>query len=275
MATAADTAIQPHNLRAAAIWNVAGDAYDEISRGIADSIDHAVRRLAPGPGERVLDVATGTGWTARSIARSGAIVSGVDLGVDLVTAAQNRARAEGLNIDYRVGDAEALAYDDATFDAAISTYGVMFASHPEAAAAELARVTRPGGRLVLTTWRPDSSVFGMFRVLREFMPPPPDPAPPSPFEWGREDRVTALLGEAFDLEFEPGISVYRVADGETAWSTFVLGYGPARTLAASLDERRRADLQRAFVQFHENFRDGDEILVPREYLLSYGTRRGD
>ena len=83
------------------------------------------------------------------------------------------------------------------------------------------------------------------------------------------------MGEAFDLEFEPGISVYRVADGETAWSTFVLGYGPARTLAASLDERRRADLQRAFVQFHENFRDGDEILVPREYLLSYGTRRGD
>ena len=164
MATPADAAIQPHNLRAAAIWNAAGDAYEEISRGIADSIDHAVRRLAPSPGERVLDVATGTGWTARSVARSGAIVSGVDLGAELVTAAQNRARAEDLDVDYRVGDAEALAYGDATFDAAISTYGVMFASRPAAAAAELARVTRPGGRLVLTTWRPDSTVFGMFRV---------------------------------------------------------------------------------------------------------------
>ena len=107
---------------------------------------------------------------------------------------QNRARAEGLNVDYRVGDAEALAYDDATFDAAISTYGVMFASHPEAAAAELARVTRPGGRLVLTTWRPDSSVFGMFRVLREFMPPPPDPAPPSPFEWVPRDMCGRPAG---------------------------------------------------------------------------------
>ena len=275
MSTPADTAIQPHNFRAAAIWNVAGDAYDEISRGIADSIDHAVRRLAPSPGERVLDVATGTGWTARSVARSGAIVSGVDLGVDLVAAAHNRTRAQGLNVDYRVGDAEALAYDDATFDAAISTYGVMFASRPEAAAAELARVTRPGGRLVLTTWRPDSSVFGMFRVMREYMPPPPDPAPPSPFEWGREDRVAALLGEAFDLEFEPGISVYRVADGETAWSTFLNGYGPTRTLAAGLDESRRADLQRAFVEFHENFREGADIVVPREYLLTYGTRRAE
>jgi SAM-dependent methyltransferase len=275
MSTPADAAIQLHNLRAAAIWNAGGDAYEEISRGIADSIDHAVRRLAPSPGERVLDVATGTGWTARSVARSGAIVSGVDLGVDLVAAAHNRTRAEGLNVDYRVGDAEALAYDDATFDAAISTYGVMFASRPEAAAAELARVTRPGGRLVLTTWRPDSSVFGMFRVMREYMPPPPDPAPPSPFEWGREDRVAALLGEAFDLEFESGTSVYRVADGETAWSAFVHGYGPTRTLAANLDEKRRADLQRAFVEFHENFRDGAEIVLPREYLLSYGTRRGD
>ena len=275
MSTPADAAIQPHNLRAAAIWNVAGDAYEEISRGISDSLDHAVRRLAPGPGERVLDVATGTGWTARSVARSGAIVSGVDLGADLVAAAQNRAQAEGLNVDYRVGDAEALAYDDATFDAVISTYGVMFASRPETAAAELARVTRPGGRLVLTTWRPDSTVFGMFRVMREFMPPAPDPAPPSPFEWGREDRIAALLGEAFDLEFEAGTSVYRVPDGETAWTTFLNGYGPTRTLAASLDERRRADLQRAFVEFHENFRDGAEIVVPREYLLSYGTRRGD
>ena len=275
MATPADAAIQPHNLRAAAIWNAAGDAYEEISRGIADSIDHAVRRLAPSPGERVLDVATGTGWTARSVARSGAIVSGVDLGAELVTAAQNRARAEDLDVDYRVGDAEALAYGDATFDAAISTYGVMFASRPAAAAAELPRVTRPGGRLVLTTWRPDSTVFGMFRVMREFMPPPPDPAPPSPFDWGREERIAALLGEAFDLEFEPGISVYRVADGATAWSTFLNGYGPMRTLAAGLDESRRADLQRAFVEYHENFREGANIVVPREYLLTYGTRRAE
>ena len=111
--------------------------------------------------------------------------------------------------------------------------------------------------------------------MREFMPPPPDPAPPSPFDWGREERIAALLGEAFDLEFEPGISVYRVADGATAWSTFLNGYGPMRTLAAGLDESRRADLQRAFVEYHENFREGANIVVPREYLLTYGTRRAE
>src|SRR3954451_18794641 len=118
-------AIQPHNRTAASVWNLGGGDYDEISRGIADSIEHAVSRLVPRPGERILDLATGTGWTSRLIARRGAGVAGVDLGADLIRVADERARAEGLAIEYRVADAESLPFADGEFDAVVSTCGIM------------------------------------------------------------------------------------------------------------------------------------------------------
>ena len=127
--------IQPHNQRPAAVWSSGGSAYDKISRGIADSIEHCVLRLDPQPGERILDLSTGTGWTSRSVARRGARVTGVDIAADLVAAAQSTAKAEGLAIEYRIGDAESLPFADGEFDAVVSTCGVMFASRPEAAAA--------------------------------------------------------------------------------------------------------------------------------------------
>jgi len=161
--------IQPHNVRPAAVWSAGGGEYDQISRGIADSIEHAVMRLDPRPGERILDPATGTGWTSRVVVRRGATVTGVDIAGEVLTAAQARARAERLPIEYQIGDAEDLPFDDGTFDAVISTCGIMFATRPEAAAAELARVCRKGGRVALTTWLSDSSVFEMFTVMRRYM----------------------------------------------------------------------------------------------------------
>ena len=127
------------------------------------------------PGERILDLATGTGWTSRLVAKRGATVIGADIAADLVAAAQERAKADGLDIEYRIGDAEKLPFADGEFDAVISTCGVMFASRPEAAAAEVARVTRKGGRVALTTWLPDSNLFKMFLVMKPYMPPPPNP----------------------------------------------------------------------------------------------------
>ncbi|CAO3418994.1 class I SAM-dependent methyltransferase [Azospirillum doebereinerae] len=268
----AEPRIQPHNERPAAVWNSAGDRYDEISRGIADSIEHGINRLAPKPGERILDVATGTGWTARRLARRGAKVTGVDLGLDLIEAARSLSGREGLDIDFQVGDAENLPFDDGAFDAVVSTCGVMFASRPEAAAAELARVCRPGGRLALTTWLPDSAVFEMFMVMKPYMPPPPTPAPPSPFAWGKAERVKELLGGDFDLRFEQGTSFYREPDGEAAWNTFSTCYGPTRTLAGSLDDERRAALRRDFIAFSDRFRDELGITVPRTYLVTLGVR---
>lgn len=264
--------IQPHNERPAAVWNAGGKKYDEISRGVADAIEHCVRRLNPQPGERILDLSTGTGWTSRLVARRGARVVGVDIADDLLEAARAQAYDEDLPITYELGDAEELPFDAGAFDAVISTFGVMFATRPEAAAAELARVCRSDGRIALTTWGSDSSERGMFNVMRRYMPDSPASAPPSPFEWGRVDRIRELLGRAFLLRFEQGVSYYREPSAAAAWETFSEGYGPTRILASSLDAERRASLRTAFTAFHAGFATDLGICVPREYWLTIGER---
>lgn len=265
--------IQPHNERPATVWSSGGDAYDAISRQIGTALEHCVARLDPRPGETILDLATGTGWTSRLVAQRGADVVGADIAGDLLAAASERAKKEGLEIDYQIGDAEKLPFADEQFDGVISTFGVMFASRPEAAARELARVCRRGGRIALATWLPDSSVFKMFLVMRPFMPAPPSPAPPSPFEWGNTDRVRELLSDHFDLHFEEGVATYFDRDGAAIWEAFVAGYGPTKALAKSLDEVRRRDLKQAFIAFHENYRTELGIRVPRQYLITLGKRK--
>jgi SAM-dependent methyltransferase len=264
--------VQPHNERAAVVWSSGGKNYDEISRGIADAIEHCVLRLNPQPGERILDLSTGTGWTSRVVARRGAIVTGADIAGDLLDAARARARAEGLPIDYQLGDAENLPFADGEFDAVVSTFGVMFASRPDAAAAELARVCRKGGRIALTTWLSDGNLTKMFEVMKRYMPPPPTPAPRSPFEWGRTERIRELLGSAFALRFENGTSFYREPSGEAAWDTFSTGYGPTRSLAGALDPARRAAFHQDFVAFHDGFATELGVCVPRDYWLTIGLR---
>jgi SAM-dependent methyltransferase len=264
--------IQAHNERPAAVWSAGGRDYDRISRGIADSIDHCVLRLNPRHGEHILDLSTGTGWTSRLVARSGAIVTGVDIASGLLDVARAKASAERLPIDYQVGDAENLPFVDGSFDAVVSTCGVMFASRPEAAAAELARVCRKGGRIALTTWLSDGNLFKMFQVMKRYAPPPPNPAPPSPFEWGRIERIRELLGGAFELRFEKGVSYYREPTAEDAWDTFSTGYGPTRSLAGSLDPERRAAFREDFIAFHAGFETELGICVPREYWLTVGVR---
>lgn len=264
--------IQAHNERAAAVWSAGGKAYDEVSRGIADAIEHCVLRLNPQPGERILDLSTGTGWTSRVVSRRGASVIGADIATDLLDAARAKAAAERLPVEYRLGDAENLPFEDGEFDAVVSTFGVMFASRPEAAAGELARVCRKGGRIALTTWLADSNLYKMFEVMRRYMPPPPSPAPRSPFEWGRTERIRELLGRTFQLRFEKGVSYYREPSGEAAWETFSTGYGPTRSLAASLDAERRAALREDFAAFHAGFPTDLGICVPREYWVTVGIR---
>jgi SAM-dependent methyltransferase len=264
--------IQAHNERPAAVWSSGGKDYDQISRGIADAIEHCVMRLDPRPGQRILDLSTGTGWTSRVVARRGATVTGVDIASDLLDTSRARAAAETLPIDYRLGDAESLPFENGQFDAVVSTFGVMFASRPEAAAAELARVCRKGGRIALTTWAADSTLFKMFEVMRRYMAPPPNPAPRSPFEWGRIERVQELLGAAFQLHFERGVSYYREPSAEAAWETFSKGYGPTKALAGSLEPPRREALQDDFIAFHAAFPTDLGICVPRDYWVTVGVR---
>jgi SAM-dependent methyltransferase len=258
---------------AAATWDAGGEEYDEISRGVADAIEHCVERLQPKEGDRVLDVATGTGLTARRVAERGCNVSAIDFAPRKIAAAQAISSGRNYEIQFETGDAEALPYDDAAFDAVISTFGVMFAGNPEQAARELGRVCRPGGRLALATWSPDGNVFGMFKVMMPYMPKPAGDPPPSPFAWGDPMRVSELLGNDFDLTFERGTSFYREPDGEAAWRTFTTGYGPAKTLAGKLDDQALEQLHNDFVTFHNGFATELGITVPREYVVILGVRK--
>lgn len=263
--------VQPHNEKAAATWGSGGVGYDRVSETIADSIEHLLNRLDVQPGERALDLATGTGWTARRLAQKGAKVTGVDIGEGVVEAARRLAAQANLDVEFLVGDAERCDLPSSAFDVITSTCGVMFASRPEAVAGELARLCRPGGRIGLTTWPPDGTIAQMFQVMRPYMPPPPDPPPPSPFEWGRREQAEALLGRDFALRFEGGTTVLRMASGEAVWRVFSEGYGPTKALHRSTG--RKDDLRRDFIGFHETHRTDLGITMPREYLVIVGTRR--
>lgn len=260
-------AVLPTNLQAARTWGAGGEKYDEVSRGIADAIEHAVDALDPQPGERVLDVATGTGWAARRVAARGAVVTGVDLGAEVIEA----AKVLGPGIDFRVGDAEALPFPDDHFDAVISTFGVMFARDPEAVAKELARVVRPGGRISLANWAIGGSVHDMFQLIRSYKPVEKSPGP-SPFEWGRSSRVRELLGAHFDVEFENGTSLFQPESGEKAWATFSAGFGPVVALLEVLGAEKAQALKAEFIDFHEAHRMGSGIIMRRPYVIAKATR---
>jgi len=265
--------LSPQTEKARSVWNAPGGRYDDISRTIADAIEHAVDRLDPRPGERVLDLATGTGWASRSIARRfpEVRISGLDIADRLLAHARQLAERERLAIDYGVGNAESLPLEDASLDAVVSTFGVMFAAQPERAAAELGRVVKPGGRIVLATWAEDGNVAAMFGILRRFMPAPP--AGPSPFAWGRPERIRELLGSSFELELEEGTNWFRYPSGESAWNFWREHYGPIQSLAAALDEPRRAELARAMIAWHESFASPLGYEQPRRYWIVRGVRR--
>ena len=259
--------VLPTNIQAARTWGAGGEKYDQVSRGIADAIEHAVDALDPQPGERILDVATGTGWAARRIAARGATVTGVDLGTEVIEAAKELSS----NIDFRVGDAEALPFPDNHFDAVISTFGVMFARDPEAVARELARVVRPGGRVSLANWAIGGSVHDMFQLIRSYKPAEQNPAP-SPFEWGSSGRVVELLGDHFEVEFESGTSFFQPESGEKAWATFSIGFGPVVTLLEVLSDEKAETLKAEFIAFHEVHRMGTGIVMRRPYVITKATR---
>jgi SAM-dependent methyltransferase len=264
-------AVLAHNAKAAAAWDLAGLAYEKVALHLGDAIDHTLGRLAPQAGDRLLDVATGTGLAARRAAARGASVVGIDLGSDLIRSARGLAGQERLAIDFRVGDAEALPFSPGSFDRVISTFGVMFVSNPAQAAAELARVCRPGGRLALASWLPDSTVARKFELHRKYLP---SAAPgESPFDWGRPERVGELLGSSFDLGFETGTSWLRLPGSQDAWDLFVQGYGPTKALAGGLGPEAREAFRREFLASYEKYRTGLGIAVPREYLVALGERR--
>jgi len=244
--------------------------YQRVTETLTDIHERVIESLAPQPGDRWLDLACGTGAIAERASAAGAQVTGLDLAPVLIETAKERAEEQGLDIDYVVGDVEQLTFDDASFEKVSSTCGIMFAPDHEATAREIARVTAPGGRLALANWAPTGGLAKMFKVMAPYQPAPP---PSSPFDWGDENRVTELLGDAFDLELKEHVSTLHMPSGEAYWDLFSSSYGPTKTLADSLGDRRE-DLHRDFVDFFEtNYSSNGEIAHTREYLLVLGTRR--
>jgi SAM-dependent methyltransferase len=262
-------AFQELKQRMSVVWGSA--PFENVAVELANIHEHLVKSLDPKPGEKWLDVATGTGAVATLAARAGAEVTGVDFAPALIDTAKRLAAQDGLQIDYDVGDAEELPYGDADFDVASSSFGVMFAPDHSAAARELARVVRPGGRLGLTAWDPTGGVGEFFLLMRKFQPPQPAGVG-NPLDWGREDYVSELLGGEFDLRFVHEDDPAR-GQVDEMWESSVTSFGPMKTLYASLDESGRKELHDTYVDYMSRYLHDGEVEAPGEYLLVLGTRR--
>ncbi len=256
---------------AALMWGAGGRAYDDISFAISDAIRHGTERLAARPGEAVLDLATGTGWAARNVARCGAHVTAVDFARPLLEAARELSSHVRPRIVLQEADIEDLPFGDATFDRVVSTFGVMFAPDQRRAAAELARVCKPGGRLVLVSWVPGGSVERFFGLLGAHDDAPPPAS--SPLAWGDPARVQDLLGESFELVFEPGTNHARYDDETAIWEWYARGFGPVRSLLARLGPGGAAALRREVDAYHAAYRTAAGLHVVRDYLVTIGRRR--
>ena len=264
------TAFEELKQRQAATWGAA--PFENVEATIADMHDELVSRLAPQPGERLLDLGCGTGAVATRAARAGASVTGLDLSPALVETARRRAAAEGLDVEYVVGDCEDLPFADASFDCVCSSVGFIFAPDHARAAGELARACRPDGRIALTSWRPESGVGSFFRLVSAYQPSPPEGAG-NPLDWGREEYVEDLLGPSFELELVEGTSVLTGASGQELWELLRDNFGPLKALHGSLPPERAEHLAGAVADFYEADRVDGEIRHERRYLLILGTRR--
>jgi ubiquinone/menaquinone biosynthesis C-methylase UbiE len=225
-------------------------------------------------GDKVLDVATGSGNTAISAARRFCEVTGMDLAPESIEHARRRAEAEGMNITFEVGDAEDLSYPDASFDVVLSTLGVMFCPNQEKAAGELLRVCRPGGKIGLANWTPDSFVGNMLRTVGKHVPPPPGIKPPP--LWGTEERLRELFGEEVSsLETTRHTYVFRHPSAEYFVEYFREYYEPTVRAFAALEPEGQDALARDLEELLEsrNISGDGTLVVPSDYLEAVAVTR--
>ena len=243
--------------RLKATWS-AGN-YGTIARDLEDSAARFLGRIPFEHGTRLLDVACGTGQIAFPAARAGAVAVGIDIAPNSIEQARARAQAEGLKISFEEGDAEELPYGDASFDLVISLIGAMFAPRPERVAAEMLRVCRSGGRVVMGNWTPEGFIGQMFKTVGKYVPPPS--LMPSPLMWGEESIVRERLKEGVKSLrvtkwMYPFQYPYLPKEVVKAYATY---FGPTNRALAALDEEGQkalcADLEQLWAD-HNMASDG-------------------
>ena len=224
-------------------------------------------------GNDVLDVACGSGTAALAAARRSCVVTGVDYVPALLERGRERAAAERMEIEFVEGDAEALPFDDASFDVVLSTFGVMFAPDQPKAAAELLRVCRSGGKIGLANWTPEGQVGEMFRVTAKYMPPPPGLAPPS--RWGTEDGLRTLLGDGIgELSIERRHFNFRAPSPEHWLAFFREFFGPVKRTFEALDEAGQEAYAADMLELirRANRADDGTVAAASEYLEVVAVR---
>jgi SAM-dependent methyltransferase len=243
-------------------------SFGEIARMYQPGAEEFVDQLDLKQGTSVLDVACGTGNSAIPAARLGASVTGVDIAPNLLEQARINASNEGLQIQFDEGDAEALQYGDASFDAVVTMFGAMFAPRPALVAAELKRVCRPGGFVAMANWTPTGFIGQMFKIAASRVPPPP--GMPSPVLWGVAETVRERLGDGFtkiDATPRPILFKFEGSPAETV-EHFRLYYGPTQKAFGALDEAGQAALRSELEQLwtkHNRMSDGSTE-IESEYL---------
>ena len=255
-----------------AMWT-SGD-FGKIAELMEKSAEEFVARLNLEPGMRVLDVGCGTGNQAIPAARAGAQVTAVDIAPNLLAQAAERARREGVNVDFREGDAEALVFADGEFDVVMSMFAAIFAPRPEMVAAELVRVCRRDGLIAMGNWTPDSLIARQSAVTARFVPPPPDAA--NPMDWGVERIVRERFGNRAQVACTLRPFVFDVPFGPEQSEEFFRRYlGPLHIIQSRLDDAGKQRLVEALRELwvRENQGDAKHTLIPTEYLEVHARPR--
>jgi SAM-dependent methyltransferase len=230
-----------------------------------------------GPGQRVLDVAAGTGNASLHAAERGAEVVASDLTPTLLEAGRERAEAQGLKLEWVEADAENLPFPDEDFDVVMSSIGAMFAPHHQKVADELVRVCKPGGTIGLLSWTPEGMLGALFRTMKPFAPPPPPGAQPPPL-WGSEDHLQSLFGDRVELTTleRDVLEITAFANPLGYREHFKAFYGPTiATYKNAAANGQEAELDQALADFCHEWNRGteDQARFEKEYLLAIGTRR--
>jgi len=222
----------------------------------------------------VLDVAAGNGNATLAAARRFAEVVSTDYVGALLERGKERAQAERLAVTFQEADAEALPFGDATFDVVLSTFGVMFTPNQQQAAAELLRVCRPGGKIGLANWTPDSFIGQLFKTIGKYVPPAPGVK--SPALWGSEGHLAGLFGPAVTLASTSRQFTFRYRSPTHWMDVFTTYYGPVVKAFAALDSDGRKALEADIRALLDTFNDATDgtLVAPGEYLEVVITRKG-